>query len=137
MKILDLGCGTGLVGAYLAKAGFTDIHGIDCSKEMLKEAEDKNIYKHLAQVTLGDAESFPGWLKNSFDVVTCSGLINNNYLDYQLFEEITLALKQNGLAIFAARFSYIGDFWYNEVLEELVKEGRWKYLNSESFFKYD
>lgn len=112
-----MACGTGLVGKALSKYGFTNITGVDCSKGMLAEAENKGCYKSLTQLTLGNAESFPMWLKNQFDVVTCSGLINNNHLDYQLFEEMTLALKQNGLAVFAARYSYIGDFWYNESLD--------------------
>ena len=32
-KILDVGCGTGLVGAELAKAGFTNYDGVDVSYE--------------------------------------------------------------------------------------------------------
>ena len=36
VAILDMGCGTGLVGKFLAEKGFTNIHGIDLSKKMLK-----------------------------------------------------------------------------------------------------
>jgi len=37
-SILDLGCGTGLIGKYLFEMGFTEIHGIDASSGMLREA---------------------------------------------------------------------------------------------------
>ena len=41
------------------------------------------------------------------------------------------------MAIFAARYSYIGEYWYNEVLELMKMENRVRFLDSESFFKYD
>lgn len=48
-----------------------------------------------------------------------------------------LSLKAGGIMIFAARFSYLGTFWYANKLEELEKLGRIKFLKSDSFFKYD
>ena len=39
--------------------------------------------------------------------------------------------------VFAARFSYLGEYWYNSILEEMEKEGRIKFVMSEDFFKYD
>lgn len=132
-----MGCGTGLVGKYLVEEGFKNITGLDCSKEMLSLAEEKKVYTKLDQLTLGVAETFPNYYKNQFDIVTCSGLINNNHLDYELFEEMTLACKQNGLIVFAARFSYLGDFWYNEIIQDMANSGRWKFIKEESFFKYD
>lgn len=137
VTVLDMGCGTGLVGKYLAEKGFTNIQGCDLSKKMLEQAEAKGCYSRLDEVALGDPENFPNHLKNKFDIVTIAGLVNNNHLDYGLFEEMTLALKQNGLAIFAARYSYLGEYWYDLVLEEMVKEKRWKHIKSEQFFKYD
>ena len=37
-KVLDAGCGTGLVGALLKQKGFPEIHGIDYSAGMLAQA---------------------------------------------------------------------------------------------------
>lgn len=48
-----------------------------------------------------------------------------------------LGLKNGGMMIFAARYSYIGDFWYTDKLEQLEKLGRLKAVKSDSFFKYD
>ena len=39
VQVLDMGCGTGLVGKFLAEKGFTNIHGIDLSKNMLAKAD--------------------------------------------------------------------------------------------------
>jgi predicted TPR repeat methyltransferase len=50
-EILDLGCGTGLVGKYLKEdGGFENIRGIDVSGKMLDQAETKGCYKHLIQL---------------------------------------------------------------------------------------
>lgn len=38
VKILDMACGTGLVGKHLAEHGFTDVLGVDCSPKMLEYA---------------------------------------------------------------------------------------------------
>ena len=48
-----------------------------------------------------------------------------------------LCLKNGGYAIFTGRFSYLGDYWYTDKLENMVKEGRMKKISEEEFFKYD
>ena len=48
-----------------------------------------------------------------------------------------LGLKNGGMMIFAARYSYIGDYWYTDKLEQLEKLGRLKAVASDKFFKYD
>ena len=48
-----------------------------------------------------------------------------------------VALKKDGYLIFSARFSYLGDYWYVDQLEELEKLGRIKAVDQEAFFKYD
>lgn len=45
-KILDLGCGTGLLGAKI-KNSANQIYGVDISSNMLKLAADKNVYTEL------------------------------------------------------------------------------------------
>lgn len=48
-----------------------------------------------------------------------------------------VSLKNGGIMVFAARYSFIGEYWYSEKLEALEKLGRIKALKSDSFFKYD
>ena len=43
-KILDAGCGTGLVGIELKKCGYSNIEGVDFSQNML-DLIPKSIYK--------------------------------------------------------------------------------------------
>ncbi len=52
--ILDVGAGTGLVGAALAPLGFHEIVGIDLSPAMLSKAEEKGVYRALVCCAIGD-----------------------------------------------------------------------------------
>ena len=63
--------------------------------------------------------------------------MNNNYMDENIFEQMLLTLKNGGILVFAAQFSYLGNFWYADKLADLEKHGRIKLLKSEEFFKYD
>jgi len=77
--VLDMGCGTGLVGQALVNNKFEKITGVDCSEGMLEEAEKKDIYTSLNKVMLGGEdyiENFPNQLKNRFDFVTAGDLIS-------------------------------------------------------------
>jgi len=49
-----------------------------------------------------------------------------------------LGLKNGGIMVFAARYSYIGEYWYTAKLQKLEKLGRLKAIKpAEAFFKYD
>lgn len=104
---------------------------------MLEECAVKGTYKQLDEYMLGNPEDFPEKYKNAFDFVTCAGLINNNHMDYLLFEEMLLSCKQGGYIVFACRFSYMGKYWYDDVIQEMHNSMRWKLLATETFFKYD
>ena len=91
--------------------------GLDISPNMLEEASKKGVYSELTEHTLGeDPNALPDQYKNKFDYVVASGLINNNHMDYLLFEEMILSVKKGGLIIFATRFSYMGKYWYDSII---------------------
>ncbi|MEM7424765.1 MAG: class I SAM-dependent methyltransferase [Pseudomonadota bacterium] len=69
-KILDAGCGTGLVGAELSKSGYRQLTGIDFSAQMLRQAERRGIYSSLSE---GDLTK-PLDLSDRFDATLCVGL---------------------------------------------------------------
>ena len=50
-RAVDLGCGTGLLGASVQRL-FAELEGVDVSAEMLKEAVKKNAYKQLWQADI-------------------------------------------------------------------------------------
>lgn len=67
-KILDLGCGTGLVGLKLQNPDNT-FYGVDLSKAMLQKANQKNVYKTLEQA---DAVAYLQQHKNEFSAIVAA-----------------------------------------------------------------
>jgi predicted TPR repeat methyltransferase len=53
LKILDLGCGTGLVGAAFASHAHRLV-GVDLSGGMLRRARERRIYDELAEADIAD-----------------------------------------------------------------------------------
>ena len=65
---VDLACGTGRTGVWLARNGARAIDGVDVTKEMLAVAEKKNVYRRLLA---GDVAA-TGLPQASYDLCTMS-----------------------------------------------------------------
>lgn len=107
VEIFDMGCGTGLVGQYLKERGFKKVVGVDASKGMLDKAREKDSYSELKELFLGLPDTFPAEYHNRFDAITAAGILAEGHLDNKVFDEMLLALKTGGYAIFATRTMYI------------------------------
>jgi len=57
-SVLDLGCGTGVVGLHLARYGFDTLVGIDFSAAMLAVARRRDVYRDLIEGDLDDPPAF-------------------------------------------------------------------------------
>lgn len=63
--VLDVGCGTGLVGVALRQRGVTEVHGLDLSAEMLAQAARKRgidgepVYARLLEADLTTTVEIP------------------------------------------------------------------------------
>jgi predicted TPR repeat methyltransferase len=105
--VIDFGCGTGLVGKYLQERGFRNIDGIDGSAGMIEKAKEKSVYNELVEMFLGKPETFPERFHNKYDAITASGILAEGHLDTSVFEEMLLALKVGGYAVFSTRTMYL------------------------------
>ena len=98
IKVLDLGCGTGLVGAMLAPAlPQLRLTGIDLSLNMLQHAKERKLYEDLVHEDIGDY-----LIKENSDwdyIVASDTLIYFGDLSH-LFEQASRLLKDNGYLIF-------------------------------------
>ena len=65
---IDLACGTGRMGAWLAAKGVQRIDGVDMTKAMLAKAERRKIYRHLWKADVLKWR-LPG---NRYDLAICS-----------------------------------------------------------------
>ena len=84
-KIIDFGCGTGMCGEYLIQAGFSDIYGIDGSKDMLEVARGKNIYKEL-RVQLVGVDELPVDCPKDCDLAVASACMIKGHFPNSCFK---------------------------------------------------
>ena len=91
LKILDIGCGTGIIGSLLSKRGYTNIHGLDLSEDMLEKAEEKKVYNKLinAAVTAKELDIPTG----SYDALLGSGVITSGYIKADAIDEVVRLVK--------------------------------------------
>ena len=72
LKIVDIGCGTGLVGKFLQNKGYLYYDGLDISEEMLEIAKSRG-YRHLS---VGSLQNKLPYEDNTYDAVFCLSLIH-------------------------------------------------------------
>ena len=75
--VMDIGCGTGLVGEALVKYGYTNFDGADFSPGMLQVARQRNIYQQLIQADLTQKTNIAD---ASYIAVICAGIFARTYL---------------------------------------------------------
>lgn len=98
LAILDIGCGTGLSGKYLAEAGFTRIDGCEINPDMLEIAKTRNVYDHLWQSTVKDPFPFED---GTYDAVCAIGVIGTGGAPVTLLYAALKKLQSGGLAVFS------------------------------------
>lgn len=95
--LLDAGAGTGLMGQALSEEGYSNIHGIDLSPEMLAAAQAREIYQGLK---VGNLTDLP-YETNSYDHVLSAGTIG--VAPKESLDELIRVVRPNGFIIFSNR----------------------------------
>ena len=139
--ILDIGCGTGLVGEELHKNGYKNIDGVDFSPDMLKLAKEKGIYSSLRQGAVGSPECKDlGIAANQYDVAISVGLFSLKHANSEGFNDLVHVVKPGGLVCFSMRELTFNDSTYQEKMDQLAQEGKWKLILKDynpSYFSHD
>lgn len=112
-KVLDLGCGTGLMGVEL-KPHVKSIVGIDIAQNMIREAEKKGVYSSLKAQPL---DSYLDTTSETFDVMTAADVFI--YLGglEKTFAGMKKRLKKDGLIAITTETlpeDHPDDIWLNE-----------------------
>ena len=114
-KILDAGCGTGLVGDILYNKSYKNIVGIDFSQEMLNRALKKNVYQSLS---LGDLTQKLHFDDHTFDAVICAGTFTCGHVGPEALSEIIRITKNGGYISFTVRKQE----WEASPYEKIIKD---------------
>lgn len=93
--VLDFGCGTGLGGLAFRLAGFEVIDGVDLSAQMIGEAEAKDVYRNLTQIS-ADAP-VPG----EYSLMAAIGVIGAGAAPISVIDDLMHALPKDGRLVFS------------------------------------
>lgn len=107
LKILDFGCGTGLVGLELNKilSGryFFDIDGIDISQKMIEKSREKNVYRQIWNLNLNH-EILPQ--QYQYDIIVSSGVFLEGHVGFNMIDKLINSLKPFGHIFFTVRETF-------------------------------
>jgi len=127
-KILDAGCGTGLVGIELKKNGYTNIEGADFSQNML-DLIPKGVYKKIKKIDLNKPLKFE---TNMYDVVMCVGTFTYGHVKPQALDEFIRIIKNKGLICFTINEGIYEKYGFDNKIKELSNNKLW---NIKKIFK--
>lgn len=116
--ILDMGCGTGLVGELLHSLGYRHLDGLDLSPEMLEKAKARGVYRTLGEADLTEALE----IEQIYDAVICVGVFSHQR--NQAFDLVKLfaGLKPNGVLVATVNGKGWRDIGWETLLEQSKRE---------------
>lgn len=119
-RIIDVGCGTGLVGRVLAAQGCTNIDGLDISAEMLVQARAKGVYTDLFEANLTAPIDVPD---AAYDAAISVGTFTHNHVGPDGLDEVLRIVKPGGIASITVNGdAYVAD-GYRAKFDALVADG--------------
>jgi predicted TPR repeat methyltransferase len=118
-QILDIGCGTGLTVIDLANAGYTNLHGIDLSSEMVEVSRSRDIYSGLKT---GDVNLPLDYENDSFDAVISSGTFTHGHVGPKPLLEISRILKPGGTLACTVHMDLWESMLFKQTFDQLVQD---------------
>lgn len=127
-KILDFGCGTGLLGLELnqnliGRYSFT-IDGIDISENMIQKCREKKIYREIIDINL-ETDYLPE--DRIYDYIVSSGVFLEGHVSFKVINNILNNLKQFGFLFLTVRETFI-DKNLNQYLEFISLNPRLEFI---------
>jgi predicted TPR repeat methyltransferase len=128
LKILDFGCGTGLLGEEIHKNLIGnyqfEIDGIDISENMIQKCREKNIYRNIIEINLLQDSLPPNY---QYDYIVSSGVFLEGHVSFKVINKLLDNLKQFGSLFITIRESFKNQE-INEYQEFILQNPRLEFL---------
>ena len=122
LKIMDVGCGTGLLGKPLYEMGYRHIDGVDLSAEMLAKAEESGFFRRLFE-GVDIHQPLPTELQRAYDVAVCLGVFTPGHVLPEALYQLVDMTRPGGLTVISTRVPYYDTTDYQQVSDRIEAEG--------------
>ena len=124
-KIIDVGCGTGLVGEKLKAKDFIYFDGIDISKDMLSIAKSRG-YRNLF---LGSLNKQLPVFDDAYDAAMCIGVFTHGHVSSDRFNELCRIVKPGGYVCFTINEGVFEEYGFKEMIAEFQLNKVWEVIS--------
>ena len=124
-KIIDVGCGTGLVGEKLKAKDFIYFDGLDISKDMLSIAKSRG-YRNLF---LGSLNKQLPVLDDAYDAAMCIGVFTHGHVSSDGFNELCRIVKPRGYVCFTINEGVFEEYGFKEMIAEFQLNKVWEVIS--------
>jgi SAM-dependent methyltransferase len=138
IRIMDAGCGTGLLARLLHEYGYHNIDGFDLSAKMVDIARNLGIYGELEGNVDINQPIKESWLRR-YDCTICIGVFTPGHVPPEALDQLIKLTRPGGLIIVSTRVAYYETEKYQAASDELDSRGRLKLLHSlkDATYTYD
>lgn len=137
-QIFDIGAGTGIVGQEICSAGYKNIDAVDASERMLSKSRDRNCYRNIHHMYLGNG-SFPkSEMLGTYDLIITSGVWLDGHIPREGISESIACLRQGGHWVTAMRTKFMEPTepkGYYTKMQELEEQGVIQKLEMRKFMR--
>ena len=123
-KIIDVGCGTGLVGEKLKAKDFINFDGLDISKDMLSIAKSRG-YRNLF---LGSLNKQLPVFDDAYDAAMCIGVFTHGHVSSDRFNELCRIVKPGGYVCFTINEGVFEEYGFKEMIAEFQLNKVWEVI---------
>lgn len=124
-KVLDAGCGTGLVGQAMRNMGYSRIEAMDYSRDMLDVAEEKRVYD---KVFRADMNRELRLADNSYDATICVGTFTYAHVGPDAFDELVRITRPGGYVCFTIRDGAYQEYGYRKRMLDLESDNAFQLM---------
>ena len=124
-EIIDVGCGTGLVGENLKAKDFIYFDGIDISEDMLEIAKSRG-YRNLF---LGSLNKQLPVLDDAYDAAMCIGVFTHGHVSSDGFNELCRIVKPGGYVCFTINEGVFEKYGFKEMIAEFQLNKAWEVIS--------
>ena len=124
--VLDVGCGTGIVGVCLREGGVEVVDGVDISPPMLAEAgkkrtkDDVPVYRRLIAADLTQCLDLPD---NQYAGLTSAGTFTHGHLGPDSLDELWRVAAAGAVCVIGVRSTHYESLGFGEKLSDDVAKG--------------